>query len=229
MNRFAFIYNIGFVSFLLLIKKESYKHLIEDMLCRRRKQPPLSLPINCGGVIDIECAQMDGLVKQIVAKTIKNTDALLMDGKLNWDVAREGIIRIVVDLCEKHPHSAVAIKNRFEQFIVRNDMANSERLGSGHLSRLSKRRRHARLYLCSEKTTMRIAPDKEYVVALSNLSVSGAEIKTNLKPLCGSDVIVGSVPTTVVRHFAEGIGCQFLHHIADEDLRETFRIQQSSK
>jgi hypothetical protein len=179
-------------------------------------------------IVEYECAQMDELTLHIIEQTIKITAALLFEGKLNWDIAREGVIRIIVDLCEKHPDYEMAIKNRFEPFIILNDAKNAERLESKHSSELLKRRRHGRMYLCNKKTTMRVASNIEYLVVLSNLSVSGAAIKTDLKPLCGSDVMVGSVPTTVVRHFAEGIGCQFLQQIAGENLRETFGIQRSA-
>jgi PilZ domain len=171
---------------------------------------------------------MDEITKRIVEMTIKKTAALLDDGKLSWDVAREGVIRIILDLCEKHPGYEIAIKNSFEQFIICNDAKDAEHLEQNHSSELQKRRRHGRMYLFNKKTTMRVESNAEYSVILSDLSVSGAGIKTEIKPLCGSDVMVGSVPTTVVRHFAEGIGCQFLQQLADENLRETFGIQQSA-
>jgi hypothetical protein len=168
---------------------------------------------------------MDDLTKRIVEKTIKNTGLLLSDGKLSWNVAREGIIRLILDLCEKYPDCEVSIKNSFEPFIIRNDARNIERLAQNHSEELRNLRRHRRMYLRDKETTMRVASDVEYVVVISNLSVSGAGIKTELKPRCGSDVMVGSMPTTVVRHFAEGIGCQFLQQISEENLHKTFGIR----
>ena len=168
---------------------------------------------------------MDDLTKRIVEKTIENTDVLLSDGKLSWNVAREGIIRIILDLCEKYSDCEVSIKNRFEQFIIYNDEKNVERLAKNHSMELRNVRRDKRTYLFNKKTTMRVASNVEYVVVISNLSVSGAGIRTEFKPRCGSNVMVGSMPTTVVRHFAEGIGCQFLQPIAGENLHKTFGIR----
>jgi hypothetical protein len=83
-------------------------------------------------------------------------------------------------------------------------------------------RRHERIVPNMRHTVMRISGDREYVVRLIDVSISGAAIATHLMTVKGTRVILGKTPGRIVRHFNGGLAVAFEANLPldrfDEDI-----------
>lgn len=83
-------------------------------------------------------------------------------------------------------------------------------------------RRHERIVPNMRHSVLRIAGDREYVVRVIDVSISGAAIATNLTTAKGARVILGKTPGRIVRNFNGGLAVSFETNLPldrfDEDI-----------
>jgi len=66
-------------------------------------------------------------------------------------------------------------------------------------------------------------PDGElYERNILDVSISGASIQMEMRPVIGARLVVGRLPAKVVRHHDRGIGVEFLNIQEFETIREDF-------
>jgi hypothetical protein len=78
-------------------------------------------------------------------------------------------------------------------------------------------RRHERLTPRNARTILRLPNGIENAGLLVDVSLSGAAIRTDIRPGLGSRILVGSTPAQVVRHLDDGIAIEFSRSIRPED------------
>lgn len=96
--------------------------------------------------------------------------------------------------------------------------ANRHRLG------VADDRRHERIVPLMQRAMLRQPNGGEHVVKILDVSLSGVGVQTDLRPPLGSEIIVGSTPVIVVRHFENGIAGQFRRPLPASELKETIRL-----
>ena len=89
---------------------------------------------------------------------------------------------------------------------------------------LDDQRRHERVAPLMELAVLRLNGYQEHIVRIQSLSLSGASILTDERPPVGVRIIIGSTPATVVRHFGDGIACEFVKHFRPGEIDETTRL-----
>jgi hypothetical protein len=89
-------------------------------------------------------------------------------------------------------------------------LANREVLG------LPEDRSHGRLVPINPMTMLRLPSGREFPVRLIDVSRSGAGVAIDDRPEIGINVILGSTPAKVVRHFQDGIAVEFLRPLPPE-------------
>lgn len=89
---------------------------------------------------------------------------------------------------------------------------------------LADQRRHERFVPLMELSVLRLSKFEEHIVRIQSLSYSGVAILTDERPPLGLPVIVGNTPATVIRHFADGIACEFDRHFRPGEIDETTRL-----
>lgn len=85
-------------------------------------------------------------------------------------------------------------------------------------------RRHERIVPYRRHAILKIEGDREHVVKLIDVSVSGAAISTTAKPAIGTKVILGQTPGHVVRIFEGGIAISFDKVITAESFDENIKL-----
>ena len=83
-------------------------------------------------------------------------------------------------------------------------------------------RRHERFVPTARTTTLQLGLGIATPVRLLDVSLSGASIETQARPLIGSEVTVGKLRSRVMRHHDHGIGVEFLDIQDPEALRRHF-------
>ncbi|MGB3718222.1 MAG: PilZ domain-containing protein [Hyphomicrobiaceae bacterium] len=97
-----------------------------------------------------------------------------------------------------------------------------EALSGRHGASAAHQRRHPR-FATNNTTTLRLDDDISIPVRVIDVSVSGASVETDARPMIGSEVVLGKLRAKVVRHHAEGLGLQFINMQNPDALRRTFR------
>ncbi len=85
-------------------------------------------------------------------------------------------------------------------------------------------RRHERIVPYRRHAILKIEGDREHVVKLIDVSVSGAAISTLAKPAIDTKVILGQTPGHVVRIFEGGIAISFDKVITAESFDENIKL-----
>jgi PilZ domain len=85
-------------------------------------------------------------------------------------------------------------------------------------------RRHERIVPHRQHAILKIEGDREHVVRLIDVSVSGAAISTPAKPAIGTKVVLGQTAGQVVRSFEGGIAVAFDKMITTENFDESIRL-----
>lgn len=85
-------------------------------------------------------------------------------------------------------------------------------------------RRHDRIIPLMPRAVLRVSGGAEHIVKILDVSLSGVGIQTNAKPQPGAEIIVGSKPAVVVRHFQDGFAAQFHQPLPQEEFDETIRL-----
>jgi hypothetical protein len=85
-------------------------------------------------------------------------------------------------------------------------------------------RRHERVVPHLRHAIMKIEGDREYIVRLVDISMSGAAVSTTAKPAVGAKVVLGQTPGYVVRMFDGGLGITFDEMITVENFDENIKL-----
>jgi hypothetical protein len=81
---------------------------------------------------------------------------------------------------------------------------------------------HERTELTNNTSVMRLPDGLATSVRIIDLSISGASIGTEARPVVGAEIAIGKLRAKVVRHHADGIGIQFIDIQNPEALRKYF-------
>lgn len=85
-------------------------------------------------------------------------------------------------------------------------------------------RRHDRIVPLMQRTLLRLPDGQEIIAKIVDISLSGGGIETDVRPVPGARVVVGSTPAFVVRHFQTGIGVEFETPFKAGGLDESTRL-----
>jgi hypothetical protein len=85
-------------------------------------------------------------------------------------------------------------------------------------------RRHERIVPHRQHAILKIEGDREHVVKLIDVSVSGAAISTPEKPAVGTKVVLGQTPGHVIRTFEGGLAVAFDKVITAEHFDENIKL-----
>ena len=83
-------------------------------------------------------------------------------------------------------------------------------LANRHELDLPEDRRHDRATPNVSVVTLSLPDGRQYSGRVMDMSLSGAAIALEVKPPVGSPLLIGKIRATVVRHFDEGIGIEFV-------------------
>ena len=89
-----------------------------------------------------------------------------------------------------------------------------------HLIGLTDRRQHERIVPLTRQALLRLPEGRDHILKILDISLSGVSIETNICPAVGTPIVVGRTPAVVVRHFGEGIACQFIKTLAVGEVDE---------
>lgn len=90
--------------------------------------------------------------------------------------------------------------------------------------RLSDKRRHERFTPLMQRALMTRNGERESLVKILDLSISGVAVASVSRPQIGARVVIGSTPAIVTRHFPEGFGAEFERHFAVGEIDESTRL-----
>lgn len=82
-------------------------------------------------------------------------------------------------------------------------------------------RRHERFVPDKRTAQVTLADGKKFPCEIIDISLSGAAIKTEVKPVLGSLLLLGMTRGRVVRHFQNGIAIEFMQQLQQGQLRRT--------
>jgi len=83
-------------------------------------------------------------------------------------------------------------------------------LANRHTLNLQEDRRHQRITPSNPFAEVKLPDGREYRCRIIDLSLSGAALSLDVRPPVGSPIFLGAIRATVVRHFEEGIGIEFV-------------------
>lgn len=91
-------------------------------------------------------------------------------------------------------------------------------LANKDLLDLPEDRRHERKVVHNPYSRLRTEDGREYECSVMDISLSGAAVRTNVRPADGSIVHLGNMRARVVRHLDDGIALEFTVLQTDESL-----------
>ncbi len=83
-------------------------------------------------------------------------------------------------------------------------------------------RRHERFVLGDKTVAVRLSDEITQQCRLLDVSLSGASVATEVRPLIGTEVLIGKLRGRVMRHHDHGIGVEFIDIQEPEALRKHF-------
>ncbi len=93
-------------------------------------------------------------------------------------------------------------------------------LANRHELNLPEDRRHDRTAAKISVVTMALPDGREYQARLTDVSLSGAALGTDVKPPVGSPVMVGKLRARVIRHSDEGVAVEFATQQTQKSLEQ---------
>ncbi len=93
-------------------------------------------------------------------------------------------------------------------------------LANREILNLPEDRRHDRVVPRNPMSWLRLDNGREMPCRIIDLSLSGAAVSAETKPLIGEQVILGKVSARVVRHLEEGFAIEFTHLQANETVED---------
>ena len=95
-------------------------------------------------------------------------------------------------------------------------------LANKDLLNLPEDRRHLRQQVENPYSRLRMPDGREYDCTVLDISLSGAAVRTTVRPAVGSTVHLGNMRARVVRHVEDGIALEFSAIQKDEDTSAAF-------
>jgi hypothetical protein len=93
-----------------------------------------------------------------------------------------------------------------------------------HAVGLPEDRRHERIVPLMRRAMLRLPDDREIIVKILDISVSGVGIETDHSPPLGAQILVGSTPAVVVRRFEGGFAGEFRQPFPPGTIDESTRL-----
>lgn len=93
-------------------------------------------------------------------------------------------------------------------------------LANRHNLNLQEDRRHQRITPSNPFAEARLPDGRQFRCRIIDLSLSGAAITLDVRPPIGSPLLLGAIRSTVVRHFEEGVGIEFVTLQTQESIEE---------
>jgi hypothetical protein len=97
-------------------------------------------------------------------------------------------------------------------------------LANRHALGLPEDRRHERIIPRVPGTSLKLPDGREFSARIIDISLSGAGVSCDLKPLVGSHVVLGRTSGKVVRYFPGGFGIEFMMPISPERFDENIVV-----
>jgi hypothetical protein len=85
-------------------------------------------------------------------------------------------------------------------------------------------RRHERVVPLMHRANLTLPDNREVIVKIIDISISGVSVETETLPPLGSRILVGATPAVVVRHFSGGFGGEFPNLFAPGHIDESTRL-----
>jgi len=85
-------------------------------------------------------------------------------------------------------------------------------------------RRHERFTPLMTRAILRLEDKRELIVRILDISISGVAVATDTIPPLGAQIVLGSTPATVVRHFSGGFAGEFKIPFAPGSIDELTRL-----
>lgn len=85
-------------------------------------------------------------------------------------------------------------------------------------------RRHERITPLMRRAILRLEDSREIIVKILDLSISGVGVETEVPPPLGANIVLGSTPAAVVRHFEKGFAAEFAKPFAPGAIDELTRL-----
>jgi len=85
-------------------------------------------------------------------------------------------------------------------------------------------RRHERITPLMTRAILRLDDKRELIVRILDVSISGVAVATDTIPPLGAQIVLGSTPATVVRHFSGGFAGEFKIPFAPGSIDELTRL-----
>ena len=82
-------------------------------------------------------------------------------------------------------------------------------------------RRHERVVPDDRNAQVTLADGVQFACEIIDISLSGAAIRTDVRPVLGSLLLLGMTRGRVVRHFQNGIAIEFMQQLHQNQLRRT--------
>ena len=89
---------------------------------------------------------------------------------------------------------------------------------------LAEDRRHERITPLMTRAILRLEDKRELIVKILDISISGVAVATDTIPLLGAQIVLGSTPATVVRHFPGGFAGEFKIPFSPGSIDELTRL-----
>jgi c-di-GMP-binding flagellar brake protein YcgR len=93
-------------------------------------------------------------------------------------------------------------------------------LANRHNLNLQEDRRHQRITPNNPFAEVRLPDGRQFRCRIIDLSLSGAAVTLDVRPPIGSPIFLGAIRSTVVRHFEEGIGIEFVTQQTAESIEQ---------
>jgi len=93
-----------------------------------------------------------------------------------------------------------------------------------HAIGLPEDRRHERIVPIMRRANLRLPDLREAIIKIRDISLSGVGVETDIRPVIGSIVSVGSTQGRGVRHFEGGFACEFAKPFAPGEIDESTRL-----
>ncbi len=95
-------------------------------------------------------------------------------------------------------------------------------LANRHELNLPEDRRHDRFTPENPVSNIVLPDGREYRCGVIDVSMSGAAIRTDVKPAIGTVLTLGKMRARVVRHIEEGIAIEFSQIVDEEEIKKNF-------
>jgi hypothetical protein len=141
--------------------------------------------------------------------------------------------RVVVYLDEIGRLSGIAVRSTDTGFVLAMNLPPIKRdrladqitwFANRRLFSSASDRRHDRVTPLMQLALMRLPDGRESIVRITDLSLSGVGVETDLRPALGARIQLGARPAVIVRHHEDGVGAEFERPFPPGELDESTRL-----